>query len=492
MAAVPACWAARYRPFWFDEFFTLGIARQRSVRQIFDALSTGFEPNPPLSYLLVRFQLLLPFDEHVCARLHSIMSLVICIVAVYLFLRRTLPVLPAMAGASVILATPAMTYALDSRPYALILGFSAIAAACWQQLHRAPRFRHLLVFTISLISAVSSHYYSAVLLAVFGLAEAVLSVLKRSIAWGIWVGLLIAGASALAYSPWIHAATAVTSAMWRGVATFWAEPSLGTVAAAYVVFGWPVLPALSGLSLAHLLWGAASSRKLTCRSHLEVHELILVLSLCAYPLLTYAVGVFATGVFVLRYALPTVAGIAIATGLCLGRLPHPRATSAIVLTLTVFGFTARIVGRAQAEPEALAAIRATLVRSPRMDLPIAIADPLDFAQLSYYADPAVRNRLLYLTDKSAARTIPDFMPDLMLPRLAMFYHLELVPYVAFTRQRDAFFVFSSRSEAIQWLPARLKADGHQNTTIAEANGRSLNLMVRSKPPTGDSYGLVTR
>src|SRR5207247_5208555 len=63
-AAAPALWGgiflagtitrARSTPFWFDEIFTYHIANVTGMSDVWHALASGVDLNPPLYYVLVR------------------------------------------------------------------------------------------------------------------------------------------------------------------------------------------------------------------------------------------------------------------------------------------------------------------------------------------------------------------------------------------------------------------------------------------------------
>ncbi len=45
---------AAHRPFWFDELFTLTIANQPSLHDLWHAVTRGFDSAPPFFYLVER------------------------------------------------------------------------------------------------------------------------------------------------------------------------------------------------------------------------------------------------------------------------------------------------------------------------------------------------------------------------------------------------------------------------------------------------------
>src|SRR5205085_3121214 len=59
---------AAARPMWFDELFTFYISRL-SIHDIWAILSSGIEPNPPLSCLLAHFSMQMFGQNEVAVRL---------------------------------------------------------------------------------------------------------------------------------------------------------------------------------------------------------------------------------------------------------------------------------------------------------------------------------------------------------------------------------------------------------------------------------------
>ena len=56
------------------------------------------------------------------------------LLGVYWFVRKRLPAIAGLAGALLITLTPFREYALEARPYALLVGFLAISAVLWQRI----------------------------------------------------------------------------------------------------------------------------------------------------------------------------------------------------------------------------------------------------------------------------------------------------------------------------------------------------------------------
>ena len=74
---------ATHRPFWFDELFTLTIANQPSLHDLWHAVTRGFDSAPPFFYLLERLALKLTGNKEVGLRLPSILAFPCTLICVF-------------------------------------------------------------------------------------------------------------------------------------------------------------------------------------------------------------------------------------------------------------------------------------------------------------------------------------------------------------------------------------------------------------------------
>src|SRR5947209_3690222 len=66
-------WLAAHRPLWIDEISTVTIARSTVLSQMWAQLA-AFDPNPPLTYFLIRACQALPIPELLAARLPALVG----------------------------------------------------------------------------------------------------------------------------------------------------------------------------------------------------------------------------------------------------------------------------------------------------------------------------------------------------------------------------------------------------------------------------------
>ena len=132
---------ARRKPFWYDELFTYYIASVPELRSILEILKARIDHHPPEFFLLKRAAALLPVSPHISFRLPEIAGVWLACVCVFLFIRNRTNAVYGAAAALLVVVLEKFHYAIEARPYGLILGFSALALLAWQQAGSGERHR---------------------------------------------------------------------------------------------------------------------------------------------------------------------------------------------------------------------------------------------------------------------------------------------------------------------------------------------------------------
>ena len=193
---------ARGRPFWYDELFTYYIATIPDLPKIWQMLAAGIDHHPPEFFLLTRAAASLPFSPNISFRLPEIVGIWLACVCVFFFVRLRTNVLYGAAAALLPIVLGTLWFAIDARPYGLMLGFSALALLAWQLAGSGPHRRVArLVLALACSAAVCSHYYSVLLFAALGAGEAVRSLERRRVDRLVWLALLAGIATAAAHLP---------------------------------------------------------------------------------------------------------------------------------------------------------------------------------------------------------------------------------------------------------------------------------------------------
>jgi hypothetical protein len=394
---------ARAIPFWYDELFTFYLS-QLSFPDLLSSLREGADLNPPLFYLLTQaFQLAFGANE-AATRGPAILGFLVFIATIFSFLRRRTGPTVAIAALCLPVASGAFPYAFEARPYGLVLGFCGVALRLWQRIaeDRALSWSRCASLMACLAGALLCHAYAVFILVPLCAGEAVRCYRRRKIEWPVWVALLLPGALVflhLAMLPGLQVFSMVAPGL---------HPVPGGIPQAYRFLLDPTSPALLlALALAGFLGRSGDPGR--DGAHLPAppaHEIVAAATLALAPLGVYVVGVLITGIAMPRYALITIGGMTILFGFLLyragqGQPALPLAVAAILLASLPIRMLLRETHAVPiAEYSALSGLE-----DLEPDLPVAVADGLEFLELSHYGSAKLRSRLIYLRD---AKTAVDY------------------------------------------------------------------------------------
>jgi hypothetical protein len=227
------------------------------------------------------------------------------------------------------------------------------------------------------------------------------------------------------------------------------------------------LPFLYGFGLA----AAAAIGRLPQRATapLPAYEIVCGLLLLAIPMMGIALGAVAGG-FTPRYGLVVVAGLAVVAPIAAWRATRGviRVDLAVALTMVIaFGGTVRYAWSSERPPfqhpyETRPALGAELEAGRA----VAVTGGLTFAQLWYYAPPALRPSLFFVADPESARRQSG--SDTIDTGLIALSHWAPVNVLGYREFLDAHREFSVYAFGSGWLIARLEAD--DIPLVAEVSG----------------------
>lgn len=302
------------KPLWYDEIFTFELAALPRFADVWAALLTGTDLNPPLYIIASRMSFALLGTTPLAARMPAMVGYLIMSVCLYHFVARRLGSAYAWAAATFPLVTQAYPYAFEGRPYGLVLGFSGLALVGWQSATMAEGPRRawaLALMTLALAAAVTTHYYAVLVFVPLGLGEIARTWTRRRVDWALWVGLF-AGLFPLAMlRPLLHAASEFKS-------TFWAQTTW-----MFSLQFYPFLLKGATVPLVALFVFLAIYTRFRRDSAVEsdgegmtaateavpLHEWVAALGFILLPFVAVVVAKVATGgAFTERYALPAVLG----------------------------------------------------------------------------------------------------------------------------------------------------------------------------------------
>lgn len=484
-ASVRGIVAAFSKPFWYDEIFTLIMARQPSLGMMWNAIRRGVDGQPPLFYVIERAARVFPNPE-IGFRLPSIIGFACVLVCLFLFVRRRSGAAYGLISASTAMLTFLyIPYAVEARPYSLVAACVALALVAYQR--AAASLRWTAVLAVALTIAENLHYYSVFALIPFALAEAVYTWQSLQIRWRIWIALAI-GASPLI-------------ALWQLLArfravyglNFWAQPDRATVLHFYgdflqISFFWGLAVSIvCGLAVLVVLRFAPGETGEEASERL-LHERVLVFALLAMPLIVFAATKLLHGGYTERYALYSVLGISLATGLVL-----PRMGDRTRLLVPSFLLLALVVNESsfwlsRANPPGRLGSPATVAEqmvggTTYDDLPVVVTNTHEYLQLAYYAPPGLSSRLVSIVDPGAARRYANNdSDDKALTLLADFSPLRVYDFQSFHNYYSSFLLYEDSREPLGWWPQRLVDDGYILRVVASA-GEELVFLVTPRKRT---------
>jgi Dolichyl-phosphate-mannose-protein mannosyltransferase len=481
---------AASRLFWFDELFTLTIAGQPSLHDMWTAIRSGFDSAPPLFYLVERVALGLSSNQQIALRLPSILAFPCILICLFVYAKKRNGELLACVCALLFLATSVFhTYLAEARPYSMVIACIAFALVCYQ---RMPGRGWTVLFGLALLLAESLHYYALFAMIPFWIAEGVALVQTKKFRWPTWVAL-ICGLSPVAV-------------LWPLLMTYkksygpnmFARPSFSAVRGYYGSFFLLTDNALgiavATVAFAAIAWACLWPDKQTTRQSDEqngnIVEAVLLLGFLALPVIAFVLASAVHGILLSRYVL--AATIALVLGITIAASMAGRRATALFV-LFVFG----VVGVRELsfwrhrendpfKPD-FSAISANQVQQMQKfvqsaghtDLPVVVSDCLLYSQFVYYLEPGWTSRLVFLTDEQREfrSSRADTNSKSMLA-FSKFFPVRVKDYSEFTAANPDFLLYY---EYFDWYVPALMQDGFSLELVASDNqGYGQVYLVRTK------------
>jgi hypothetical protein len=409
------CYRASRKLLWFDEIFTVSLSSLPDLQSVWAALIHGADFNPPLLYVLTRISEGILGDGVIGVRFPAILGFWIFCLCLFRFVSVRTTALAGFISLLFPMVTIAYWYAYEARSYGIVLGFCGLALISWQSAaaKERGRFWSLLSLFASLTCAMLTHSYALLLFVPFTVGEAVRLAVTGRRDWAMWFTVLSPGSAQL-----------VSLILLRSLKSklgFFLPASLDKLFESYQsLFG----PAVSILVLASVLmvisrlsWSRPAGMAdpgnpalRTAESNLNgftLHELAAALSFFLFPLCAFVLARVTGAPMLQRYCLSAVAGLAIVLGL----MAANRSVIGICLMVSLLAQISidfRSFRRSTTIEEPSTALRlstsrqifdsryAWMTSDPHKDLPVLIADNLEFSPTFYYAPPELIPRLKYL------------------------------------------------------------------------------------------------
>ena len=291
-----------YRPFWFDELFTLRIAQAPSLTGLWETLGPT-DPSPPLYYIITRlFQTVFGCGE-LATRLPAIISFLAALFFLFLILDTRCRAITAITGVLLMCLSPAALLITNARTYTFILALCTISLWFWQVAAANNQWTlPLCGLFLSLSMALYSHFYAFFLFVPIVTGEIYRSFKIKRIAWPVWLALLLAAAT---FIPLIPLAARCTS-LSKG---FWSKPTLAVFLRSSYLFSSPALAVLMAFIISICVQyfrkkttcGQFARAKIYTERSPAAHEVVAAVGLTLIPILGFIIALCFTNAFTNRY-----------------------------------------------------------------------------------------------------------------------------------------------------------------------------------------------
>jgi putative flippase GtrA len=478
---------AMVRPFWFDELYTLTIAGQPTLRDLWAVWKRGIDAVPPFFFLIERLALDLPVGKEVALRLPSIVAFSGTLLCVFAYVRRRSGEFVACLSALLLLSTSLFhTYMAEARPYAEMIGCIAFALVCYQRL---PSRRWAVLFFVSLVLAESLHYYAVFAMIPFGVAEGVFFLKTWRFRWAVWVSLVCAALPLVASLRWL-----LMIQKYLGPHVF-ARPSLSDVKKYYASFflssDIAVVAGIVVAAIFAILWNGRwtwSEEENGNTGKTNARETALMLSLVALPYIAFVLTQMVHGLLLARYVMPAIIGVLLGMA-CALSFAGRRA----VVIFAVFALCATAVREIdfwrypQFSPyqsyfsatsrQQLREMKDFVDSAGHNDLPVVISDCLLYTQFVYYLDANWTKRLVYLVDReNEYKYSTSDSSSATMFAFHSYFPVQLAEYSQFTTAHPEFLLYAEGSD---WYQPAFKNENFSMEVLAKGPGEVY--LVRTIP-----------
>lgn len=464
---------------WVDELYSLYTAKQSGPAEIIKAIREGCDSAPPLYAMIVHSILPVVKHEALAVRLPATLGYCAMLLCVLAFCRRRLPAVYSF-GAALFACDACLYYSTEGRAYGMVLGCAAGALLCWQTAaENRRRGPALTLFALLLALMVALHYYSIFFLVPLFLAEMVRARASRELDIGILAAMLPA-----VFVLGLHFSLIAAAMPFQ--AHFWASAGFDTIRRFYfmylffpLLFVWP--PAMIVLAFSR-----SRTRQRAVEAGIPVYEWVAVAALALMPAVVIVLSMFTTHVFVDRYALWAVIGFALLASALVFLAVYGETAVGLTMLGVLIALTAQQEVASLRETPVLRegeAVRRELDMLPDGQEPIVIASHHVFMELSYYAEPRIRERLIYpVSSELDLRYLKNDTGALLMSAWSRRTNLHIKDYAILAAYPR--FLLAANSE--DYLPSHLAAAGYRVTPVHPAAAQPVLFEVEA---TGLGNGL---
>jgi hypothetical protein len=475
-----------------DEMYEFQTDSVRSLAELVQVQKTWPISLDPLLYHALSHGAMQVFGVGAFAqRLPALGGFLLMQVCLFFFVRNLAGERAGVVAAAFPAVTATLFYAVEGRPYGLMLGLYALALLCWQIGSRpTPQNRDmghpasgrtwaLVGLAAAIAGTINAHYFGILLLVPVCAAEAWRTLARRKIDWAMGAAIAVGMAGFLTTRPFLKAAAEFRKNYYNG-----GSVGLHDITRAYrSIFVDYTQMAMSAQHLwmvalvafaAALVWGCWRVRR-----GIETAEWVLVLSLAALPFCGYLLARFVTHSIEVRYVLGAVVAISAMLAIALSPWLKRDAVFNTALVVLGLGIVTGGVVRIHAEQEKAAARLASLVMPAEVNAALLasadgrlyVQDMGAFEEDRYYepdADVRARMTLVYSADEELHWNKHDTMA---LTAMHM-EHFADVPVVSYEELRAApgEHVFVLFHTGWDWTDQAFAADGASVPPVGKAMG----------------------
>ena len=441
---------AWYKLLWNDELFTLYIARLPTYSDIWFLLASGVEQTPPTFHVLTRMFLKLGGVNPWALRLPEILGVGVMSLCLFVIVSRRSSAVYGLIAMVLPLVTHAFYYATEARPYGLVLGGAALSLLCWQSVADDHRRRCSLVgLSASLAAALASHYYAVLIFVPLAAGEVARTIVRRRLDPWVWLSFALATIPLWVFLPLIQSGRRLSPMFWArprwfALVSFYQNLLALTASGAIFLFV-GILLLLTIYAIVRS--SVAAEPRPRAVSRIPAYELVAALGYLAIPGLAVLLAKLATGAFTDRYAITAVLGLAMIIPWGAYVILDRRATMGIALAAALFSWFVVKDGIEPAlkERQELAGLHGTfefLRTAAPGDIPLVIASPHLFFQLSHYAPPELTSRFVYLVDTAASlRYLKTNTPELGMQEFRRWTPMLIQDYRSYVRAHPRFLLY---------------------------------------------------
>jgi len=454
--------AAMQRRLWYDELFTLDIANASTSGRVVE-LIRKWDLNPPLSYFLSRWSMQIFGHAKLGLRLPSILEFYAASLFLFAFARKHIGNVFASFALLILWEGPQFYYAVEARPYALLVMFFSILLFCWDRAISPYRPIWSLAGTFfATLGMMLSHVFGPLSLSAIFVAEAVRFVRTRKIDLSLWIALLLPCLAMLTYIPLFHIYRPVIfpyrdQASFIQIRLFFQEAIWDSAAVVYAT-----------------MLAFAVSRNVLEEDRLARIPPELLTFACALlctPIILNLVLMPGHRAFWPRYCITAAVAMCIVYAFLFAYrsgVGRPGGYVAAVVVL-LFGLRSAVwtIGHGAGTSDG------SILTSIKPDLPLVVENGVTFFELNQFEDAKLLSRAYYLRDRPAAvryshgTLFEDFEPpDRLDPEFHIRAHVD--DYGSFIAHHPQFLMLTTGSGRY-WLVHKLHDDGQQIEKVADVN-----------------------